>query len=153
MHAISPAHPLFSPVRLDAVLAVRAYPLVRLFEPGQSLSAWVRFVRARARTPNAGVTAVEDARGYYHALIVWNVDTHLSWRRTLRIETHMLGDLPGGGLHATVLTIVRELAQEKHCDTILLEPADVPGSLARTALISKGFRPLTRQAWLAPAEP
>jgi hypothetical protein len=145
------SQPLFHPVRLDAASAPRAWPLVRLFEPAQSLAAWVSFVRAQKRRSNSGVTAIEDQRGYFHAVIVWTVETHLSWRRTLRIAAHMVGSLPGHALQDAVIAAVRDLSREKQCDTILVDPGESHSSLARETLLATGFRPLARQAWLAPA--
>ena len=50
-----------------------------------------------------------------------------------------------------VIAAVRDLSREKQCDTILVDPGESHSSLARETLLATGFRPLARQAWLAPA--
>ena len=140
--------PIFKSVRLEAGSAPRAFPLVQLYDPHQSVPGWTQFVRSQSRTAHRGVNAIADQRGYLHALFVWNVDRHLTWRRVLRVSSVVLAALPGCAVQHAVIRAMRDLAGERECEAILIEPGNEHSGLGRNLLQSTGFLPLSESAFV-----
>ena len=140
--------PVFRSVPLEWKDAARALPLVQLVDPRETAQDWIKFVRSRARAGRGGVQAIEDGRGYLHALFAWEIERRLVWRRTLRVSGVVLGGLPGRAVRDAVFVSIRELASGYECESIMVEASDEAGGLGRDALLASGFSPVAAAAFV-----
>ena len=140
--------PVFRSIPLEWKDAARALPLVQLVDPRQTVQDWTSFVRSQARAGRAGVQAIEDGRGYLHAVFLWQIERRLVWQRTLRVSGVVLGGLPGRAARDAVLTAIRELARGYKSDSIVVEASDDAGSLGRETLLASGYSPFSTAAFV-----
>jgi len=131
--------PLFKTTPVDRRVALRAWPLVQISHPGVTLEEWLSYAVAAGRRlgKNGGVVAIEDARGYIHALFAWNVVRTVAHRRAMRVTDMVVGALPGRQLAETIVTAIREVAEQASADSVLIEIGD--RQLAPDTLLSEGF--------------
>lgn len=131
--------PLFKTTPVDRRAALRAWPLVQISHPGVSLEAWLSYAVSTGKRlgKTGGVVAIEDARGYIHALFSWNVLRTVTYRRAMRITDMIVGALPGRQLAETIVEAVREVAEQVGADSVLIEIGD--RQLAPDTLLSDGF--------------
>ncbi len=140
---------IFQSAPLKPTSARRAYALVRLFNPQMDLPDWLTYARSFARhsARSAGLHALEDERGYIHAVFAYNVRHHLRHRRLLRVTDVVIGHLPGRTLAEALLGSVADIAQESACDSVMVELGEA--SLARDALRQAGFAQTEMECFLA----
>ncbi len=145
--------PVFKSVRVDWRGAPRAFPLIQLYDPRQTVAGWTQFVRSHGRAGRSGVNAIEDQRGYLHAIFIWRVENHLLWRRTLRIATLVLGGLPGRAVQEAAGAALRELAHLLDCETILVEANEEHHGLHPQFLLMSGFTPVSGAVYMRKMDP
>ena len=131
--------PLFKTTPVDRRVALRAWPLVQLSHPGVSREEWLSYAISIGRRlgKTGGAVAIEDARGYIHAVFSWHVTRTISYRKALRVCDMVVGALPGRQLAETIVTAVRDLAEQVGADSVLVEIGD--RQLAPDSLLSDGF--------------
>lgn len=131
--------PLFKTTTVDRRAALRAWPLVQISHPGVTLEEWLDYAVATGRRlgKTGGAVAIEDARGYIHAVFAWHIVRTISRRRSMRVMDMVVGALPGRQLAETIVAAVRELAEQARADSVLIEIGD--RQLAPDALLSDGF--------------
>ncbi|MFN3888800.1 MAG: hypothetical protein ACK4MV_00275 [Beijerinckiaceae bacterium] len=134
-----PAEPLFKTTPVDRRVALRAWPLVQISHPGVTREEWVSYAVSAGRRlgKTGGVIAIEDARGYIHALFAWHVVRTVSHRRAMRVTDMVVGALPGRHLAETIVAAIREVADQADADSVLIEIGD--RQLAPDTLLSDGF--------------
>jgi len=138
--------PLFRTAPVDRRMALRAWPLVQSSSPGARLEDWLSY--ARAQSPRAGakqarrsaLVALEDERGYVHALFAWHVRRAIGCARTLRVTDLVVGSLPGRPLAESLVTAIRQAARQARADSVVVEMGD--RQIAPDALLSEGFEHL-----------
>ncbi len=139
---------IFRTVPLRPETVRRAYPLVHLFDRALDLTEWTTYakslIRQNART--GGLKAIEDGRGYIHAVFAYSVRRHLRHRKLLRVSDVVIGHLPGQILAQTLLDSIAELACECDCERVMVELGD--GSAAREAMWQAGFTPTDIECFL-----
>lgn len=157
-HASADPHePLFRATPVDRRIALRAWPLVQSSCPQTRLEDWLSYAvaqagAARLRTPagappttraiprRAGLVALEDERGYIHALFAWHAHRAIGHRRTLRVTDLVVGSLPGRPLAESVVQAIRQAAVEAKADVVVVELGE--RQIAPEALLSDGFEHL-----------
>lgn len=124
---------------MDRRAALRAWPLVQISHPGVSLDDWLSYAIATGRRlgKNGGVVAIEDSRGYIHALFAWHVVRTVSHRRAMRVTDLIVGALPGRPLAETIVNAIRDIADQANAESVLIEIGE--RQLAPDALLSGGF--------------
>jgi hypothetical protein len=137
-----PQAPLFKTTPVDRRVALRAWPLVQISHPAVTRENWISYATAVGRRlgKNGGVVAIEDSRGYIHALFAWNVVRTVSYRRSMRVTDMIVGALPGRRLAETIVSAIRAVAEEADADSVLVEVGD--RQLAPDTLLSDGFEQL-----------
>lgn len=135
----SPPDPLFRTTAVDRRAALRAWPLVQISHPGVRLEDWLSYAISTGKRfgKTGGVVAIEDARGYIHALFAWNVLRTVTYRRAMRVTDMIVAALPGRQLAETLVEAVRDIAEQARADSVLIEIGD--RQLAPDALLSDGF--------------
>lgn len=133
------SEPLFNVTTVDRRVALRAWPLVQIAYPGVGREAWFAYAKAvgRRRGKVGGAVAIEDSRGYIHALFAWHVNRTIARRRALRVCDLVVGALPGKPLAAAIVQAIRAVAAEAGADSVLVEIGD--RQLPPDALLSDGF--------------
>ena len=136
---LSPNEPLFKTTAVDRRAALRAWPLVQISHPGVALEDWLSFAIATGRRlgKSGGAVAIEDSRGYIHAVFVWNVMRTVADRRAMRITDMIVAALPGRQLAETIVDAIREVANQVAAYSVLIEIGD--RQLAPEALLSDGY--------------
>jgi len=134
--------PLFHTVTVDRRVALRAWPLVQSSRPAARLEDWRVYAAALGRRVDktAGLVAVEDERGYIHALFAWHVHRAIGHPRELRVSDLVVGNLPGRELAQSIVIAIRRVATTTRADSVLVEIGD--RQLAPDALLSNGFERL-----------
>lgn len=135
----TPSEPLFKTTNVDRRVALRAWPLVQISHPGVSQAAWLSFAIATGRRlgRTGGVVAIEDARGYIHAVFVWNILRTVSDRRAMRITDMIVAALPGRQLAETIVDAIRDVANQVAAYSVLVEIGD--RQLAPETLLYDGY--------------
>jgi hypothetical protein len=138
----SPA-PLFRTTAVDRRAALRAWPLVQISHPGVRLEEWLSYAISKGNRfgKTGGVVAIEDARGYIHALFSWHVLRTVAYRRALRVTDMIVAALPGRRLAETIVESVWDVADQASADNVLVEIGD--RQLAPDAFLSDGFEYFT----------
>ena len=148
--APTPFPPLFRSAHLGARSAIRAYPLVRLFQSGLDQRRWNAFVRHQNRAGGGGgVMMNEDSRGAAHAVFSWRVRPNMLGERVLSISDMVLGSLPGRALCDALVEEVSALARERECQAIEVELPDLGSGPSREMLVSRGFKMINGARLLA----
>lgn len=134
--------PLFHTVAVDRRVALRAWPLVQSSRPAARLEDWRAYAAALGRRvgKSAGLVAVEDERGYIHAIFAWHVQRAIGRPRELRVTDLVVGNLPGRQLAESVVAAIRVVAGEARADSVMVEIGD--RQIAPDALLSDGFERL-----------
>ena len=137
-----PHDPLFKTTAMDRRVALRAWPLIQISHPGVSREEWLSYALAAGRRlgKTGGVVAIEDSRGYIHALFAWHVVRTVSHRRAMRVTDMVVGALPGKQLAETIVSAIREIADQVGADSVLVEVGD--RQLAPDTRLSDGFEQL-----------
>ena len=135
----TPPDPLFKTTTVDRRVALRAWPLVQISHPKVSREEWLSYAISTGRRlgKTIGVVAIEDSRGYIHALFSWNVLRTVSCRRAMRITDMIVAALPGRQLAETIVAAIQEVAEQVGADSVLIEIGD--RQLAPDTLLSDGF--------------
>jgi hypothetical protein len=130
----------------------RAFALVSLRHPLLSFEGWLRYLR-RAQNfdrTQAGVVAIEDPRGYMHAVFRYFIEheppladiNQSTTPPVLRLHDLVFADLPGASLLATIAFEGEELARSLNCRGITIELPAVaeawPQALADFSQMSGG---------------
>lgn len=147
-----PGTPLFKTTPVDRRVALRAWPLVQLSHPGVSREEWLSYAISTGKRlgKTGGAVAIEDSRGYIHALFSWSVTRTISHRRAMRVGDMVVGALPGQRLAETIVAAVRDVAGQIGADSVLVEIGD--RQLAPDSLLSDGFEHLVMHCMrIAPA--
>ena len=89
--------PLFRVTNVDKRVALRVWPLVQIAHPDVPQDEWLAYAKAigSRRGKAGGAVAIEDARGYIHALFAWHVNRTITRRKAMRISDLVVGALPG----------------------------------------------------------
>lgn len=134
-----PAEPLFKTTTVNRRVALQAWPIVQISHPSVSQTAWLSFAVATGRRlgRTGGVVAIEDSRGYIHAVFVWNVLRTVADRRAMRITDMIVAALPGRQLAETIVDAIREVANQVAAHSVLIEIGD--RQLAPETLLSDGY--------------
>ncbi len=148
--------PLFHATSVTRRVALRAWPLVQSSSPRTRLEDWLAYAAAqggaaRLRAPpaappmrpaprRAGLVALEDARGYIHALFAWHVHRAIGHPRTLRVTDLVVGSLPGRPLAESLAQAIRQAAAQARADNVVVEMGE--RQIAPDALLSDGFEHL-----------
>ena len=147
-HAGDP--PLFHTVAVNRRVALRAWPLVQSSCPSTQLEDWRAYAAAlnRGAGKSAGLLAVEDERGYIHALFAWHIHRAIGRPRALRITDLVVGSLPGRELAQSIVIAIRRVAEATRADSVMVEIGD--RQLAPDALLSDGFERLVMDCMRSP---
>ena len=139
---------IFRAVPLRSETVRRAFPLSLLFNPVLDLNGWNSYAKSfiRQNAKNGGLRAIEDGRGYIHAVYSYSIRPDLKHRKLLRIADVVIGHLPGKFLVDTMLDDLATLADGCGSDRVLVELAE--GSAAREALWQAGFSPSDFECFL-----
>jgi hypothetical protein len=132
--------PLFRAAPVESRSALKAFPLVRLFESGLDQRRWNAFVRHQNKAGAAGgLMMLEDGRGAAHAVFAWRVKPNMLGERVLSITDAVLGSLPGRALVDALIEEIMSLAHERECQAIEIE---LPGGSGANpeALLRRGFK-------------
>lgn len=131
--------PLFRVTNVDRRVALRIWPLVQIAHPGVPQDEWLAYAKAigRRRGKAGGAVAIEDARGYIHALFAWHVNRTITRRKAMRISDLVVGALPGRPLAAAIVAAIRSVASDAGADSVMVEIGD--RQLPPDALLSDGF--------------
>jgi hypothetical protein len=123
-------------------VALRAWPLVQLSHPGVSREDWLSYAISMGKRfgKTGGAMAIEDSRGYIHALFSWSVTRTIHHRRAMRVCDMVVGALPGQRLGETIVSAVREVAAQIDADSVLVEIGD--RQIAPDSLLCDGFEHL-----------
>jgi len=138
--------PLFRATGVSRRVALRAWPLVQSSSPRTRLEDWLAYAAAqggaaRLRAPRrGGLVALEDGRGYIHALFAWHVHRAIDHPRLLRVTDLVVGSLPGRPLAECLVQAIRQAAAETRADTVVVEMGE--RQIAPDALLSDGFERL-----------
>ena len=138
-----PAHiepPLFRAEPVQSASALKAFPLVRLFESGLDRRRWNAFVRHQNRAGGAGgLMMLEDGRGAAHAVFAWRVKPNMLGERVLSVTDAVMGSLPGRALLDALIEEIVSLARERDCRTVEIE---LPRGMAANPerLLARGFK-------------
>lgn len=118
---------------------MRAWPLVQIAHPHVPLDEWLAYAKAigRRRGKAGGAVAIEDARGYIHALFAWHVNRTIARPKAMRISDLVVGALPGKPLAGAIVTAIRAVASDAGADSVMVEIGD--RQLPPDALLSDGF--------------
>lgn len=119
----------------------RAFALVSLCHPFLGFEGWTRYL-ARAQQlerSQAGVVAIEDARGYLHALFRYFVQTEPSLAdsqqhssiRMIRLHDLVFAELPGTELLARIAAEGEALAISLSCRGVIIELPAIAGNSTR----------------------
>lgn len=113
----------FQALPMDRQRASAAYPLVYMHDSSITLQKWLRFVgqRCRAGSGRAGLIAIRDCRGIFHALFSYRVDSDLRIRRRLCIGNLIVAHLPGSQIDAAVAASAESVSAQFDCQTITIE--------------------------------
>lgn len=135
----NPPDPLFKTTPVDRRVALRAWPLVQISHPAVTREEWVSYAVTTGRRlgKTGGVVAIEDSRGYIHALFSWYVVRTVSHRKAMRVNDMIVGALPGRRLAETIVESIREVADQAGAGSVLIEIGDQ--QLAPDTLLSDGF--------------
>lgn len=152
---------VFRAERLTAPEARLAFHLVRLCEPRWTLLDWLELTRRLCRRPpsTAGLMAIRDRRGIYHALFGYSVIQSLHLGRALRIGDLIVAHLPGSAVDDVVVACAERLAEELGCDNLLIDlPAERASSASRRLLtiLAERFQPVAvshRRSFTTPHPP
>lgn len=142
--------PLFHTVTVDRRVALRAWPLVQSSRPAARLEDWRAYAAALGRRvgKSAGLVAVEDERGYIHALFAWHIQRTIGRPRELRVSDLVVGNLPGRELAQSIVIAIRRVATKTRADSVLVEIGD--RQIAPDALLSDGFERLAMDCMRTP---
>lgn len=113
---------VFRAARLESRGADRAYALVQFLDPTLKREDWVAFLAAAGG--GADVMAIEDARGYAHAVFVQRVEQDLRYGRVLRLTALACSGLPSPDLHEAIFASGDRIARERGCSGVLIELAE-----------------------------
>lgn len=119
------ADEMFEASAMAPLQARKAFPLVRHNYPDLTIDQWMAFTRQRARMSprRAGIVAVQDRRGYVHAIICYCVDRHLRRSATLRVTDVVVGRLPGKIIDLAIVRSAERLATEMGCRSLVFDHA------------------------------
>ena len=126
----------------------RAYPLVHLFDPRLDLPSWTTYAKSIIRQSSriGGLRAIEDGRGYIHAVFAYGVRQDLRHRKLMRVSDVVIGHLPGQILARTLLDSIGVIARDLDCNRVMVELGE--GSPARETLQKAGFAPSDIECYL-----
>ena len=149
---------VFRAERLSARQARLAFHLVRLCEPRWTLSDWQELTRRLCRCPPsvAGLMAIRDRRGVFHALFGYGTVQSLQLGRSLRIGDLIVAHLIGSAIDDVVVECAERLAAELACDNLLIDlPAESASSASRRlrTILAERFRPVAMSHRRASAAP
>ena len=127
---------IFRTARLGSADAQRAYALIQFFDPGLKFEDWLTWLGGGVgEAPQ--LLAIEDARGYAHAVFHWRVENDPSRGRLLRLTTLACSGLPSRVLHEAIFEGAERQARESGCVGVMLEIADAtPAESAGASLHS-----------------
>lgn len=94
----------------------------------------------RRASKTAGLVAIEDSRGYIHAVFAWHVHRAIGHPRALRVTDLVVGALPGRQLAESIVDAIRGVAESADADSVMVEIGD--RQIAPDALLSEGFEHL-----------
>ena len=131
--------PLFRVTNVDRRVALRVWPLVQIAHPDVLQDEWLAYAKAigSRRGKAGGAVAIEDGRGYIHALFAWHVNRTITRRKALRISDLVVGALPGKPLAAAIVAAIRSVASDAGADSVMVEIGD--RQIPPDALLSDGF--------------
>ncbi len=152
---------VFRAERLSTREARLAFQLVRLCEPRWTLLDWLQLTRRLCRCPPsaAGLMAIRDRRGIFHALFGYSATQSLDFGHCVRIGDLIVAHLPGSAIDDVVVECAERLAADLGCDNLLI---DLPAARASSAsrrlqtILAERFQPVTvshRRSFNAPALP
>jgi hypothetical protein len=119
-----------------------AWPLVSLAHPSVTRARWLAFARRVASgRQGAGMFAVEDLRGFIHALAVFRVTDDVEKGRVLLIQPVICARLPGRDLDDVLADGLRDLAHTLACEGVVVETPFAGDAVKDTAkaLLDRGF--------------
>lgn len=149
---LSPVRLTAPGIRLDDRAVRRAFGLVSLRHPGLSFEGWEHYLRRAQHfdRTQAGVVAIEDPRGYMHAVFKYLVQheppladiDQSATPPVLRLHDLVFADLPGVSLLETIASEGETIALALSCRAVTIElPAAVgpwPQALAGFSQTSGG---------------
>ncbi len=109
------------------------------------LGQWIAYAargrrQGRSAPKTAGLVAIQDQRGYIHAVFAWSVHRSIGHPRLLRVSDMVVGALPGRWLAESIVAAVQDVARKTKADSVMVEIGD--RQLAPDALVSEGFEHL-----------
>jgi hypothetical protein len=134
----------FQALPMDRQRASAAYPLVYMHDSSITLRKWLRFVSQRCRggSGRAGLIAIRDCRGIFHALFSYRIERDLRIRKRLCIGNLIVAHLPGSQIDAAVAASAESVSAQFDCQMITIEqPFRSPGAIFNgcpTAKLLKG---------------
>lgn len=116
---------MFEATAMAPQQARKAFPLVWHSHPHLTFDQWMAFIRRRSRRSprRAGIVAVQDRRGYVHAIFFYCVDYHLQRSATLRVTNVVVGRLPGKIIDRAIVRSAERLAKEMGCRSLVFDPS------------------------------
>lgn len=126
---------IFRTARLGSAGAQRAYALIQFFDPGLKFEDWLAWLDGgTGEAPQ--LLAIEDARGYTHAVFNCRIENDPRRGRLLRMTTLACSGLPSRVLHEAIFDGAERQARESGCAGVMLEIADAAPTEARSAVAS-----------------
>jgi hypothetical protein len=141
-------HELFRTERLSPQEARLAFYLVRLCEPRWTLLDWLKLTRRlyRRSPGKAGLMAVRDRRGVFHAIFGYTIDYGLDLGRCLRVGDLIVAHLPGSAIDDVIVECAEELTLSLGCDSLVIDlPTQRASAASRRlrAILAERFTPVS----------
>ena len=126
---------IFRTARLGSADAQRAYALIQFFDPGLRIEDWLAWVEGGAG-PAPHLIAIEDARGYAHAVFNCRIENDPRRGRLFWLTALACSGLPSRVLHEAIFEGAERQARESGCAGVVLELADGAPAQAASAAAS-----------------
>jgi hypothetical protein len=138
---------VFQIQRLRAQQARLAFHLVRMCEPRWTLLDWLDLTRrvCRQSPHKAGLMAIQDRRGVFHALFTYATACSLELGHYLRIGDLIIAHLPGSAIDDVIVECAERLAQSLGCESLVIDlPTERSSAASRRlhAILAERFTPV-----------
>jgi hypothetical protein len=117
-------------------------------EPRWTLLDWLDLTRrlCRRSPQEAGLMAILDRRGVFHAIFGYTIDYGLELGRCLRVGDLIVAHLPGSAIDDVIVECAEELTLTLGCDSLVIDlPTQRASAASRRlrAILAERFTPVT----------
>jgi hypothetical protein len=139
---------VFHTERLRPQEARLAFHLVRLCEPRWTLLDWLELTRrlCRRSPQRAGLMALQDRRGIFHAIFGYTTVRSLELGYYLRIGDLIVAHLPGSAIDDVIVDCAERLAASLGCESLVIDlPTQRSSAASRRlkAILAERFTPVS----------